>query len=388
LKETVNNCVNDLFDKSLYKGTLVKNDIRILLDLATSNSSFIFGGSLFEQIDGVAMGSPLGPTLANAFLCHYEKIWLENCRIEFKPLVYRRYVDDIFVLFKSKDQLECFVKYFNSRHRSMKFTYEIENNDQFSFLDICITRKNGNFETSTYRKPTFSGVFTNFNSFIDLRYKKSLLHTLLFRSFSLSSNYEKFHQEIEYLKNIFKQNNYPTSFIDTSIRKFLKNIYTEKEVPVSVSKKEILIVLPYLGSLSSSFKRKINSCFVDLLPYCKAKIVFKSNNRLSSIFSFKNKIPKELCSNLVYKFSCGSCNVSYIGKTNRHLKVRACEHLGITPIKEQRSINIKTSAINDHLLFCNHESDFSNFSIIANEPNRWRLLLKEGILISKQKPFL
>ena len=69
------------------------------------------------------------------------------------------------------------------------------------------------------------------SSFFDLRYKKSLLHTLLFRSFSLSSNYEKFHQEIEYLKSIFKRNNYPTSFIDTSIRKFLKNIYTEKEVP-------------------------------------------------------------------------------------------------------------------------------------------------------------
>ena len=49
------------------------------------------------------MGSPLGPTLAHAFLCHCEKNWLNECPSQFKPVVYRRYVDNIFVLFKSKE---------------------------------------------------------------------------------------------------------------------------------------------------------------------------------------------------------------------------------------------------------------------------------------------
>ena len=57
------------------------------------------------------MGSPLGPSLANAFLCHYEKLWLDSCPLEFKPVVYRRYVDDIFVLFKSKDHSFDWVVY-------------------------------------------------------------------------------------------------------------------------------------------------------------------------------------------------------------------------------------------------------------------------------------
>ena len=48
------------------------------------------------------MGSPLGPALANAFLCHYEKIWLNECSSKFKPVVYRCYIDNIFVLLKSK----------------------------------------------------------------------------------------------------------------------------------------------------------------------------------------------------------------------------------------------------------------------------------------------
>ena len=45
------------------------------------------------------MGSPLGPTLANAFICHYEKEWLDNCLIRFKPMIYKRHVDDNFVPF-------------------------------------------------------------------------------------------------------------------------------------------------------------------------------------------------------------------------------------------------------------------------------------------------
>ena len=62
-------------------------------------SFFIFDGKFYEQCDGIAMGSPLGPTLANVFMCHFENIWLENCPSHFKPIVYRRFVDDTFLLF-------------------------------------------------------------------------------------------------------------------------------------------------------------------------------------------------------------------------------------------------------------------------------------------------
>ena len=79
------------------------------------------------------MGSPLGSTLANAFLCHYKKLWLDSCPPEFKPVVYRRYVDDIFVLFKSKDHLLLFAKYMNTRHKNLKSTFDFEENNSFFF---------------------------------------------------------------------------------------------------------------------------------------------------------------------------------------------------------------------------------------------------------------
>ena len=61
--------------------------------LATKESYFIFKKLLYKQIDGVAMGSPLGPTFANASLCFYEKKWLEQCLEERKPVSYEKYID-------------------------------------------------------------------------------------------------------------------------------------------------------------------------------------------------------------------------------------------------------------------------------------------------------
>ena len=99
----------------------------------------------------------------------------------------------------------------NDLHPNIKFTYDIEKDHTFLFLDVKITRENNHFSTSVYRKPTFSGVFTNFDSFIFHSYKISLLHTLLFRCFTICSSMQNFHLEIEKLRHIFKQNNYPTN---------------------------------------------------------------------------------------------------------------------------------------------------------------------------------
>ena len=152
------------------------------------------------------MGSPLGPTLANAFLCHYEKEWLDNCPIHFKPVIYKRYVDDIFVLFSSKEHLQLFVDYMNKQHKCLKFTSEAENDNSFSFLDIKITRHNQQFKTSVYRKPTFSGVFTHYKSYLDQTYKKSSNDTLLLRCFSICSDYTLLHLKVENLREILKKN--------------------------------------------------------------------------------------------------------------------------------------------------------------------------------------
>ena len=59
------------------------------------------------------MGSSLGLSLANTFLCHHEKKWLNDCPKKFKPEFYKRYVDDISVLFKRPEHVKPFVDYMN-----------------------------------------------------------------------------------------------------------------------------------------------------------------------------------------------------------------------------------------------------------------------------------
>ena len=97
-------------------------------------------------------------SFANLFMCHFENIWLENCPAHFKPIVYRRFVDDTFLLFRTKDHVEKFKNYLNKQHKNIKFTSEIEENGSLSFLDITTSRENNKFVTPVYRKPTFSGV--------------------------------------------------------------------------------------------------------------------------------------------------------------------------------------------------------------------------------------
>ena len=132
-------------------------------------SSSLMGNAFFLKIsfkhtDGVAMGSLLGPSIADAFLCFHEQIWPKDCPEDFKPIYYRRYVDDIFALFCSPDHLGKFTNYLNLKHKNIKFTYEKESNKSLLFLDILILRSENSFKTSVSHKPTFSGVYYNFNS--------------------------------------------------------------------------------------------------------------------------------------------------------------------------------------------------------------------------------
>ena len=139
------------------------------------------------------MGSPIGPTLANTFLVYHEKNWLKHCPLEYTPLYYRKYVDDMSVLFNSAEHLKCFHSYLNSRHLNISFTIENEKDNRMSFLDVNIIREKDKFTTSIYRKPTFSGIYTHFDSFLPSSNKTGLLHTLLDRCFWICADWTKFH---------------------------------------------------------------------------------------------------------------------------------------------------------------------------------------------------
>ena len=313
------------------------------MTLCSHSWSMHYKDKCYRQIDGVTMGSPLGPTLANFCLSHFEMQLLHNCSNQScHPALYLRYVDDIFCVFRSGSQHEQFLQKLNQMHPNLKFTSEI-GPSSIAFLDTFISlpdTDNGKFTSKVFRKSTFTGLLLHFTAVCPKKWKFGLINCLLHRAYMISSNWKIFSDEICFLKDIFKQNGYPEDWFYSCVKKFLSKKHGQVEDRRIVQDKvETLFFIPYIGLPSVIFGRKLRDIFrryyaIDI------RIVFTSF-KVRNYFSLKCRTPLPLLANVVYKFKC-SCDTNkiYIGKTMRHLATRVREH-GNSP-----------SAINQHLTSC------------------------------------
>ena len=126
----------------------------------------------------------------------------------------------------------------------------------------------------------------------------------------------------------------------------------------------------------------------DIFPCVNLKAVFRIKNRLSSKFTFKDKISKEMRSLLCCKIQCSSCNATYYGKAKHHFKVRVSEHMGVSARTGKNIKSTKNSAVRDHMLVCNNIVSFEDFSVLANGTNDFRIKLQESLLIHRDGPQL
>ena len=239
VNETIGIISNALFSDHQFFHGFNSSEFEKLLFQSVKNCHFIFNGRLYQQVDGVAMGSPLGPLFANIFMSFHEQKWLNNCPSSFKPLLYRRYVDDCFLLFHFSDHVPLFLGYLNQQHANITFTTDIERDGKLSFLDIDISRSDRKFATSVYHKPTFTGLFTNFNSYNPLAYKQNLVSCLIHRVFNLCSSYENFHTQLEVVRKLFNSNGFPSHMFDRIVRRFLEHTLDPRPPVLTASKKII-----------------------------------------------------------------------------------------------------------------------------------------------------
>ena len=330
------------------------------------------------------MGSPIAPVLANIFLNYHETNWLNNCPINIKPVLYRRYMDDTFLLFKNESHVQPFLSYLNNQHTNIKFTCETEIDNKISFLDVKIHKTNSAFETELYRKPTYTGQTTNFNSFIPFLYKLNLIKILIYRAFHISSNYFYLDLEFKNITRILNRNGFKTSLIEKCIKKFLDSINKTHNTISTAQKDKMFVKLPYYGNQSYKIRRNLKELMMQFYPQINIQIIFTNAFSISSFFQLKDKIPDKLRSSLIYKYQCGRCNSVYVGKTSRHFPVRVSEHRGLSYRTNLPLSCPPFSSIRNHNQSCEIKPE--DFKIIATGKTNLDLLIKESILSKLIKP--
>ena len=142
LQETIETIAEKAFVDNWFNVTnnlnITKPDLDQLLEVATMNQLFQFDGKLYEQIDDVAMGSPLGSLMANALLCSIEEKLEQDNKL---PEFYRRYVDDTFAMMKSVPAAEDFLSTLNNCHPSINFTMELASDNKLPFIGMEVLKK-------------------------------------------------------------------------------------------------------------------------------------------------------------------------------------------------------------------------------------------------------
>ena len=111
---------------------------------------------------------------------------------------------------------------------------------------------------------------------------------------------------------------------------------------------------------SVSFCAKVGFVALDE-AFCKLKIFFRSKGRLHTLRHFKDSLEKKIRSGIIYRYRCSNCNITYYGKTFRHIYTRTAEHMGFSNLTWKRLKNFKQSAVPNHHLQCNCAINFDNF---------------------------
>ena len=116
-----------------------------------------------------------------------------------------------------------------------------------SFLGINIFLDQGKFANHVYRKQTFSGNYTRFDSSLPSTYKVAMIYFLLYRFLQICSDMTKFHLKMVVLMDVLKNDGYPENFINNCFKSLLDNKRRIKEKVIIVPKKPLCLVHPHLG---------------------------------------------------------------------------------------------------------------------------------------------
>ena len=166
---------NTLKERTVF---LVK-DIILLWEFCIKNTYFSFQGQCYEQVEGVAIGSPVRPIVANHYMEYFEQKALSTTT-QLTPRMWLRYVGDTFVI-QGEDNKQNFLQHINSIDPAIRFTGE--DNKEVPFLDTIVKPEaDGKLSITVYRKPIHTDQYLQCDSHHHLSAKCRVINTLTHRA--------------------------------------------------------------------------------------------------------------------------------------------------------------------------------------------------------------
>ena len=267
LEETIKIIIDKIYKEKIIVVPLARLELESLLRLCTKEVEFSFNDELYLQVDGVAMGSPLGPLFANIFMCELEKHIIPQ--LKKYVTTWLRYVDDAFVFIDSK-----------------------------MTKIVCGKLKLDNkLETTVYRKPTNTDPYINWFSHSPNNWKVGTFTNLVRRAVTICSTEHLFMKEIDHLKYVFvKVNQYPYQVIENIIKKKFRNKERDNTIlAIEVDDKitnDIHIVsmtLPYVGNIGETLVKKLKQDLKSKLPVTVKTQITYTATKLGSAFQIKDQ---------------------------------------------------------------------------------------------------
>ena len=186
-------------------------------------------------------------------------------------------------------------------------------------------RSDGKFITSVYRKPTFTGQYTRWDSYSATSYKIGLIRNLVCRALSICSEC-KLDTEITRIKAILLENGYPEHIVTRTVARTLE----ARSKPVTrfgPAKCPVYLKLPWRGKVSDEYASNIKRAVSRSYYAVSTRVVFSTNRMLPS--TIKDVLPTSHLSNVVYQYQC-RCDARYVGRTSLRLADRIKQHVPST----------------------------------------------------------
>ena len=375
VNEAIDDCTELLYSGKYTKPPVDKATFKELLTICSSNVLMLTNDGYFRQTDGLAMGSPPAPLLANGWLSKFED------KIRDNAVLYSRYMDDVLRNIH-RDQIDSKLVEINDLHPSLKFTLERENENRLPFLDMLIVRNDAKLTSTWYTKVTDTGLTMNYHALAPIKYKRAVVTGLVHRIYRACSTWKNFHESIEKAKTLLLNNQFPPTFFEPIIEKTLSKIIKRNKIDIDDGEEEEqgekeekddvkMMFVEYRGKVSEKFQQSLMKCSAPV------KVIFTMRKLRSVMPSLKPMVDQSLRSGIVYKISCPRCDACYVGQTTRHLLIRTKEH------------ERKNAPVGSHLSRCNGSVKIDDVIILAASTRSIsHLLTLEALFINAIKPSL